>query len=265
MRLDVDIDTSLSEAFVRAVHSDQLPFATSVSVNRTAICFQGEERAHLHEIFKLRRVQFAERAIRIKRGDFATKRKPEAKVRVEAAGGKSDIFAKFETETEKLPFRGRSVAVPTSNVPLTAGGIIPKRFRPSQLFKGATQHGHGKVFRTKGNVLRGKQNTFLIRRPGGKGTIFQRQTTTATSGRSGGSIRETGIVALYQLVPRVQIKPELEFIETARKVVRDRWPAEFARAWHETVLSASPGRAGPRRARSATRAQPRRGIRPAVA
>lgn len=235
MRIEVDIDTAPAEAFVRAVMSDQLPFAMQRSVNRTALLFQRDERERLHQIFNLRRVPFAERAIKIKRGDFATKMKPEAKVRVEAAGGRSDIFAKFETDTVKLPFRGKSIAVPTSNVPLTAGGIVPKRFRPSKLFESATQHGQGKVFRSKGNVYRGKRNTFLVRRPGGRGMIIH---------RFGPAPSDTEV--WYQFVPRVRIRPELEFVETARKTVKRHWEAEFTRAWTEAVLSAGPGRIGPR-------------------
>ena len=85
-------------------------------------------------------------------------------------------------------------------------------------------------------MYRGKRRTFLIRRPGGRGMIIHR------FGPAGGDTE-----VWYQLVPRVRIRPELEFVETARRTVKARWAGEFARAWHETVMSAGPGRVGPRR------------------
>ncbi len=231
MKIELDIRDGEANAFVRGVMSDQLPFATANAVNRVTLAFQSEERDRLDEIFNLRRRQFARGAIRIRRGDFATKQLPQATVRVQAAGGRSDIFAKFEADTTKTPFRGRSIAVPTSEVPRTGTGIIPKRFRPRALLGAGQQHGVGKVFKSRGNVYRGNQGAFMIRRPGGRGTIFRRV------GRD--------VFAMYQLVPRVRIDPELKFVETARRVVRSRWEAEFTRAFDQAMATATPGKIGP--------------------
>ncbi len=225
MNFDVDIRTGEATAFVRAVFSDQLPFATSLALNRVGLAFQGVERDRLDEIFTIRRKPFAKGSIRIRREDFANKRDrdPQVTVRVESAGGRSDIFAKFETEDTKEPLRGRSIAVPTANVRRTAGGIIPKRFRPKTLLEGAVK---------QGNIIRGQQQTWLVRRPGGRGTLFQRL--------------EGRVFALYQFVPRVKLPPDLEFVSTATRVVRERWPGEFTRAFDQAILSAGPGRVGPR-------------------
>ena len=236
MKIDLDVRDGEANAFVRGVHSDQLPFATSLAVNRVALAFQSEERGHMADIFTVRRRAFMKGAVRIRRGDFATKQLPRATVRLDAApSGPSrtdDIFAKFESETTKTPFGGgRSIAVPTSKVPRTGTGIIPKRFRPRALLGDAQQHGVGPVLKTRGNVFRGKQGAFLIRRPGGRGTIFRRV--------------GADVFALYQLVPRVRINPELKFVDTARRVVMTRWATEFTRAFDQAMASATPGRIGP--------------------
>ncbi len=208
MRIEVDIRDSEVGVFLRTVESDQLPFATSLAINWTALEFQKRERSRLHDIFTIRRRSFAERSIKIRRGDFTTKTKPEATVRVDSPRGRSHIFTKFETDTSKRPFRGRSIAVPTENVPRTGTGIIPKRWRPRSLLEKARQRRRGR-------------RAFLIRRPGGRGTIFQRI--------------NGDIFALYQLVPRVSIDPELKFEVTARSTVRDVWAANFTRAFDRAI------------------------------
>lgn len=210
-------------AFARALASDQIPFATSKAINWTALDFQRAERAHMEEIFTIRRKSFMRQSVKIK--PFATKTKLEAKVAIDSPGGRSDIFAKFETDSIKGPFRGRSVAVPTDAVPRTGAGIIRKGWRPSQLFQNTSQHGQGRVFRQRGNVYVGAKNTLLIRKPGGRGTIFLRQ-------------RGGDLVALYQLVPFVRISPDLEFIETAQKTVDRTWADNFSRAFDAAVGSA---------------------------
>ncbi len=236
MKIDLDIRDGEAKAFVRGVFSDQLPFATMVAVNNVALAFQSEERGYMAEIFTVRRRAFMRGAVRIRRGDFATKQLPQATVRLDAApSGPSrsdDIFAKFETETTKTPFRGgRSIAVPTSETPRTGTGLIQKRFRPRNLLANARQHGVGPVLKTRGDVFRGKHGTFLIRRPGGRGTIFRRV--------------GADVFAIYQLVPRVEIDPNLRFVETARRVVMTRWASEFTRAFDRAIATATPGKIGP--------------------
>lgn len=236
MKIELDIRDGEANAFIRGVESDQLPFATANAVNRVTLGFQSEERAHMRDIFTVRRSGFMRGAVRIRRGDFATKQLPQATVRLDAApSGPSksdDIFAKFETERTKSPLRGRSIAVPTSEVPRTGTGIIPKKFRPRALLGGGQQHGVGKVFKSRGDVFRGKHSTFMIRQPGGRGTIFR---------RVGGDV-----FALYQLVPRVKINPELKFVATARRVVMTRWATEFTRAFDQAIATSIPGKIGPK-------------------
>lgn len=212
-----------ANAFVRTVFRDQIPFATSVAINRTAIAFQRDQRNRMEDIFTIRRKRFMERSVKIK--PFARKHSLEARIAIDSPGGRSDIFAKFENQDFKGPFRGRSVAVPTEHVARTPTGVIRKGWRPSELLDGAAQHGEGRVLKRRGDVYQGKKRTFLIRRPGGRGTIFQRQ-------------RGGDVVPLYQLVPRVSLPPDLEFVETATKTVNREWDEQFARAFDSAIKTA---------------------------
>jgi hypothetical protein len=225
MNITVEFPEREINRFVGVVFDRQVPFATTLALNRTGIDFQKKQREHLRSVFEIRRKQFADRSIKIK--PFATKLRPEVRISVDSPAGRSDIFGKFEDQTRKSPFRGRSVAVPTQHVPRTPAGIIRKGWRPSQLLGGAgtsTQHGRGRVIGTRGDVFTGARRTFLIRRPGGRGTIFQRT--------------PDGVRALYQLVPSVGIEPELQFVRNASRTVDDRWRANFLDAFDRAIRTA---------------------------
>ncbi len=218
----VDVNAAPVSGFLRAVYSDQLPFINSRAVNFTALDFQKDEREHMGEVFTIRRKSFARQSVKIK--PFASKAKPEARIAIDSPGGRSDIFGKFESNTSKGPFRGRSIAVPTDNVPRTGAGIIRKGWRPAQLFAEASQHGQGRVLANRGDVYLGAKHTLLIRKPGGRGTIFRR-----VNGE---------LVPLYQLVPSVRIDPELRFHEIARETVTKRWEANFTKAFDSAMRTA---------------------------
>lgn len=223
MELIVDFPDRKVTRFVHTVFSDQVPFAQSFAVRQTGLDFQKAQRQRLTQIFEQRRPRWQARSVKVT--EWPTKQKPEMRIAIESPGGRSDILGKFETETSKSPFRGRSVAVPTEHVPRTGAGVIRKGWRPRELFENPQQHGRGPVIATKGNVYRGTKGSFIVRRPGGRGTIFRRE-------RSG------AVVVLYQLVPRVRIDPELEFIDTAKRVVNERWEPNFLDAFDFAIRTA---------------------------
>lgn len=222
MRVDVEFPAHEVDRWVADVFADQMPFATSLAINNVAKAFQADQRLHMANVFEIRRPTFMRRSVKIK--PFATKVSPEAKVAIDSPADRSDIFGKFEDQTSKSPLRGRSVAVPTEHVPRTGAGIIKKAWRPSHLLADASQHDTGRVFRRKGNVYRGRKRTLLIRRPGGRGTIFQRT--------------DEGLVPLYQLVPVVRIRPELRFIENAGQAIDREWVRQFTAAFDRATRTA---------------------------
>ena len=222
MNVSVEFPAEEVSRYAAKVFDDQMPFATARALNGVALKFQGNQRERQYQVFTIRRKQFADRSVKIK--PFATKIRQEVRVAVDSPGGRSDIFGKFEDQTSKTPFRGKSIAVPTTNVPRTAAGVIRKGWRPKDLLDGAAQHGVGRVFQSKGNVYRGKKKTFLVRKPGGKGTIFERDGAE--------------LLPLYQLVPRVRISPDLQFVDTANKTVNAEWVNQFGIAFDRATKTA---------------------------
>ena len=218
MQITVEFPAHEIDGFTHYVFADQLPFAEQQAVRQTGLDFQAAQRNRLSDIFTLRRKRWAERSMKVE--SWPTKQKPEMKLAVSSPGGRSDILGKFETETSKTPFQGRSIAVPTEHVPRTGAGVIRSGWRPRDLFARGKVHGFGQ----KVSVVQGERGTLLIRRPGGKGTIFL---------RDGDVLRP-----LYQLVPRVKIDPNLEFIETAERVVPEKWPENFVRAFDRAIRTA---------------------------
>ena len=216
MNVTVDIRTAELSNWARFAQSELIPRATYLAINRTAEEFQKAQRTHMADVFKIRRPQFLKQSVKIK--PVATMAKPAATVKIESPGGRSDIFGKFETERTKTPFLGRSVAVPTENVPRTGAGIIRKGWTPKELFhqvrlkKGATRAANTTKYGVAG--LFGEKNTLLIRYPGAaRGTIYRRVGDE--------------LVTLYQLVPRVKIEPDLRFVDTARDTIQARWAVNF--------------------------------------
>lgn len=209
MNVDLDIRAGEASAYVRAVYSDQLPFATSRAINWTALDFQKAQRAHMADIFTIRRKSFLNRSVKIK--PFATKDSQEARVKIDSPLDRSDIFGKFETDTQKVSVRGGLVAVPTRHVPRTGAGVVKKGWRPRALRDRKFRDG----FRT---FIRPSRSGFTIffdeRAHGGK------------------------VVPLYQLVPRVKIEPELHFVRNAGTTIRDRWAVNFTRSFDSAAMGA---------------------------
>ncbi len=223
MNLDLT-DTQHASRFMRDLWRDQLPFATSKEINRTALDFQGTQRHRMVSIFNVRRPTFVLRAVKIK--PFSTKRLLRARVLIDPPGGRkrADILTKFESDTQKTPFSGSRIAIPTDNVPRTPAGVIRKRWRPKAL----NLRGHGSGSRAlpgKGHmVLVGDRKTVAFLKPGGRGGIFERD--------------GPDLVPLYWFAPRVRIRPNLRFVHTARRTIRQRWERNFTRAFNESVRTA---------------------------
>ncbi len=217
MHLSIETNAPEVAAGIQGVFQDQIPFALALSTNRLANRVQEAQRQRQDEIFTLRRKRWADRAVKRNRGtDFATKDHPVAIVRYQAPGGREEILTKFETEDVKVP-RGRSVAVPTANVPRTAAGIVKKNWRPSRLH--LKKRGRSKV---------GERGTYLIDRGSGYGLILRRK------GRKGDSTTEV----LYWLVPQVDLPPDLEFYETAEETVDRHAESEFFAAFDRAIATA---------------------------
>jgi hypothetical protein len=212
MQVTVTFPHGEIDSFSRLVFLDQMPFATSQAINATAKAFQADMRERLRDIFTIRRDVFADRSIKIK--PFATKDSLSATISVapppasKSPAERSDIFGKFEDESEKVGLGG-SIAVPTEHVPRTGSGVIRAAWRPRRVLDRNFRDG----FRA-----------FITERAGGKRAIFFDEGDR--------------IVPLYWLVPSVDIEPELEFVDTAVKTVNRVWEREFVSAFDRATRTA---------------------------
>jgi len=251
MNISVDIDTSGVSRWVREVFDDQLPFATSRAINTVALEFQRVQRQHMLSVFEVRRRKFIERSVKIRRGDFATKQRLEATVRIETPGGgrRDDIFTKFETGARKLPTRGAHIAIPQA-AKRTRTGIIGRSQRP-RAFK-FKLHGTG----PKATVFRGLKRTFMIFNRDGGGGIYQRVGRRRSASRSLRRRRSTSsrLRMLFVFRPEAPTPQILDFIDNAEKTVQRRWPKAFAESFDEAMRTArSPSLGVGRAARSLAR------------
>lgn len=220
--ITLDVDTTQVSRFLRDVFEDQMPFATAKAINGVALNAQKVQRRHQRDIFEVRNTRFMDRAVRIRRGEFATKRNPRAIIRIDPPGDRDDILTKFETERRKTPFSGSRLAVPV-NAKRTKTGRISKRtrFNPDEF----TLHGEG----PRAKVLRNaKRRQFAVLYPGGAGFVFQRK------GRRGATTLEL----LHVFRPEVPITPNLNFVRNVEVTVSGTWADEFGAAFDLAVSTA---------------------------
>lgn len=183
--------------------SDQIPFVTARGVNWTALDFQTAQRERMAELYTIRRQAFMERSVKIV--EFAKPERQVARVRIESPGGRSDIFAKFETDRAKDPLGG-SIAVPTEHVPRTPTGVIKAAWRPRRVLD---------------RNFQGDFRAFVKKSGKGRAIYFQEH--------------DGKILPLYWLVPRVKIEPDLRFVKTAERTVNERWRANFTRSFDRAI------------------------------
>lgn len=193
----VTLQTSGSEA-VRAELANigrQAPFAMSLGLNAIANEAQQAIQGSLQGRFTLRRALFVQRTVyRDKRLDFATKTHLQAAVRINP---ERDFLAQHEEGGRKAPVSGRNLAIPLPAVQPVATAVIPRKLRPSAMRMDSQVR---KVTTPAG--------TFLVRnRPG--------------RGRGGTTGWRTEF--LYRLKPQVPLRPRLQFIATAERVINASW------------------------------------------
>jgi hypothetical protein len=179
----------------------QIPFALAKSINATVVApkagssglvtVQGQERLQLRKAFALRRTDWADRSVKVTH--FAKKTEPWATIGIHPPGAngeqRADIFTKFESDREKRPKDGHTIAVPVSpRIKRSNKGIISKRDRP-------------------------------------RAYNFRQRT-------------KQGVVALYRLVTRVELDPDLHFVETALRTVDRVWAINMERAFEEALRTA---------------------------
>jgi hypothetical protein len=224
--ISIRFDTSEVERDLTEIERKHVPYATAQALNATAIQGQVAVQESLDDSFTLRRRDWARRSIKMRREDFAKKTDLAATVRVETPGdpARSDILEKFEKGGTKTP-EGQSLAIP-HKARSGKKGVVRKGMRPKDFM--FEYWGSG----PRGEIYRGRDRTFMIRRADGTGGIYQRKGKATKAGKSAGRRRmkegrDLNIKTLYRFTPEAHIDSRLHFEETMRGVVRARFSANL--------------------------------------
>lgn len=233
--IDIQVDTNATEVarWLQAFHSRQLPFATSLAINRTAKEAQRAVRNRMENEFTLRRARWFKAAVKIK--PFSTKRSLAAQILIDPPGGQSraDIITRHEERGRRHPLEGQSLAVPIEARP-SERRQVPKKLRIRNLeFRLLGRSGQWTVYQ-------GEQRTFMIRRADGSGYVFQRRGRRRRRRASAGSGRGRweNVRMLYALKPSTPIEPRLGFVDTITRIVNQRFPKHFEEAFERAVRTA---------------------------
>lgn len=214
--LTISVDLDQLEHGLTDLEERQIPFATMKALNTMALAGQKAERAHLDEVMTLRRKDWDFKSIKITH--FAKKSELYAEISISPPGSsgdqKSDILGKFEDETEKVSRTGGLVAVPVGrNIRRTKYDLPDRRDRPKAF-----------NFHQVGRTVRGDRGTFIVRTANGRGLILQRT--------------RQGVRALYLLLPRVEITPDLAFDATVGGAAEAAADEAFDQAWELAMATA---------------------------
>jgi hypothetical protein len=237
--IEVEIDASDALRKV-GEFGKQLPFAISRALNDVALGFQQDERTGLQRRFTIRR-PWVLQGVKMERGDFATKTKLVATVRIDS---ERDFLSKFEGGDVKTPTRAKGLSVPITGSPAkpTGAALIRTPLRPKNLNLRELGGRHavqtaahlskrslrGAVGRGAFQVYEGDKKTILIQSRSGAGVLLQRV----------GRGKRAGLRLLFKLVPRAKQPASLKFHETAYESFRRRWNHVFAERWNEAVRTA---------------------------
>lgn len=250
--ITVDIDIKSLTRGLTDLQQKQIPFAASKALNALGLDVQVKERLRLREVFTLRREAWADRSIKMTH--FAKKTELWATVAISPPGGasRSDIFGKFETDTEKRPFSGSHIAIPIG-AKRTKGDIVRANQRPKNM------HLH-----SEGGRIVGDNGTYIVKLKDGRQLLLQRGALSkgrlnAARGLNAaiGAQYQRGRNAagqftgyqhahttsyastlLYLFTPRVQIHPDLQYARTASEVIERMYARRFDEALTAALATA---------------------------
>lgn len=247
--IQIRVDATAALAGLKDTQLRQVPFALALTLNQLANDGQAAERERIKGAFKLRRETFNLRGVYIANQDRATKKRLAVVIQVEAKRG---YLEKFEQGGDKVPVNGRRMlAVPNSK-------IFGKRIlKPDDPLRPKNLHLHKDAH---GRVI-GDQRSFVIKLQNGQQAIMQRTDRKLMTTGSGGLSRvrldnfqggmgprrrwekysfhrSKGTRLLYNLVRRVKVPAQLQFIETITKAVDAQASMRFDEAFAKAMKGA---------------------------
>lgn len=221
--IGINVDVSQFTAGMSEMEERQVPFAIKNALNAVGLDVQVAERQRLRDVFTIRRPAYADRAIKI---TFATKQEPYTTVAIQPPGGGSDIFGKFEDQTEKLPLGSHGVAVPI-DARRNKADIIVKGQRPKDY------HLH-----REGARIVGDNGTYIVKLSDGRELLLQRKDLGKRAAKKQGRGTNERATLLYIFVPRVRIHPNLQFVPSAEQIVDRMWVQRWGEAFTQAMSTA---------------------------
>lgn len=197
MEIRIKVDAAAAIKEVRGIKDNQLPFALARALTMTAKDGQGKMIEELPQHFTLRTKWYMPQT------PFGFKIKPATK-----SNFTSEIYSNapwltdFEAGATRTP-AGQTFAVPTDVVRRTKRELITKGQRPKALMH--------------------KTRPAFIEAMGNKAGIFYSKTKR-------GPAR-----LMYALIKKAVIKPRLKFQVTIEKVVTQKFPENFTKAFNEAL------------------------------
>lgn len=231
--LTIEVDPRpITEGFSRLVQR-QVPYATALALNETAKVVQRTEQEAQDRRFTIApaRRAFMRRLVKIPRGSWATKQRPEVTVRIlgpendEGRGALLDRHEDGGTQVARDPLRPFFIPadvlrpgeydLPPRKLYPSALGLAPYRLiSGGETVRGARTTKRGTV------QLRGKLRTFVI-------PVGNTQNTGAGIYQREG---KEEIQRLWLLSPRVRLKARLRFRASATETAAEELPRQFVAA-----------------------------------
>lgn len=230
--MEIRVDARATLNAFENMFRDQLPFATSLALNRTAKVVQEALRAHLSEAFMIRR-SWVLQGITIPK--FSDKHDSPMMVRIELDPSRA-FLAKFEAGGVKRGSPVMPIAIPSTALRPNFGYVPPLALYPKNL-RLDTRRGitgrlgkHEHITARGVTQLKGKDRTFVLDQ-----TMFG----VAVSGvyqRFGPGKHDVRLLWSYK--EHIPIPARLHFVATALATVQDQWPQQYEAAFLQAVRTA---------------------------
>lgn len=238
--IDIQVDAKGTLAYLGDLRQNQIPFAISVALNRTADDANAALRGILPREFTIRDpnlVRFVAPQ-QLPRPNRATKQNLTALLETE---GKGRILDPFEIGKPKVQKSADSpVAVPTQNIRFTKRTVIPKKWYPANLGLTPKRDAAGQSYYALGRGAIKNKATPFKRAKSGKIQVQGKLRTFVLDPRYGHDISEKGRGVYVRVGPRredvrliwsyrqqVQRPKILKFEDTVRRTVESRWVANM--------------------------------------
>ncbi len=230
--MEIRVDGRATQGWLERLFRDQIPFATSLAINRQATAVRDAIRVHLQEAFTIRRPWVVQ-------GVQVTHVSDKHDVPIYATVAidpQRAFLAKFEAGGAKagspeLPIAIPSAALRPSSTDVPPLALYPKNLRlmPRRDVTGilaATRH----ITRRGVEQLQGKQRTFVLDQ-----TMFG-VSVAGVYQRIGPGPHDIRLLWTYK--QRIPIPARLRFSATALETMQQTWPAIYEAAFQQAVRTA---------------------------